>query len=320
MFIAALTGACGDAQATQPASWLAQDAGTAGTGVAELAAGSGAAGAAAVAGAKTTPRLAADAGRPQEPAADGGESLDAGVEPASDAGSGRAPATLAPVTLFIAGDSTVSNYKDTGSERDQAGWGQMLGQHFSSAVTIDNHAVGGATARRFIDEKHLADILSKLHEGDWLLVQFGTNDGNKTATYTLNGAAIPYYLDPATSFKSYLMQYVDGAREHKATPVFITPPPRNSAYCTGGDGTAAHAQAMRELGASAKVAVVDLNQKSVDYLKAICPAPMPEDFFLLKSDASVDGTHFQKHGARVLAGFVADGIREAGLRLADYLK
>jgi lysophospholipase L1-like esterase len=100
----------------------------------------------------------------------------------------------------------------------------------------------------------------------------------------------------------------------------VTPPPRNSAYCTGGNGTGAHAQAMRELGASEGVAVLDLNQKSVDYLQAICPAPTPEDFFLLRSDGSVDGTHFQENGARKLASFVAAELERTNVPLALALK
>ena len=77
---------------------------------------------------------------------------------------------------------------------------------------------------------------------------------------------------------------------------------------------------MRELGAAEDVAVADLNQRAVDYLKAICPAPTPEDFFLLRPDDTVDGTHFQENGARHLAGFVAEGISESGLPLASYLE
>jgi lysophospholipase L1-like esterase len=61
--------------------------------------------------------------------------------------------------------------------------------------------------------------------------------------------------------------------------------------------------------------VVDLNAKAVAYLEAICPSPMPEDFFLVKADGSVDGTHFQERGARKLAGFVADGLRALMLPL-----
>jgi lysophospholipase L1-like esterase len=241
---------------------------------------------------------------------------------AGSAGSGGSggSAPLGPVTVYIAGDSTVSTYADTASTTDQAGWGQMLHESFSDLVTIENRAVGGRTARRFIDEGRLGDVLADIKAGDYFLVQFGTNDSNKTATYELGGETIPYYLDPNTDFKEYLMQYVDGARGKQATPVLVTPPPRNSAYCTGGNGTGAYAQAMRDLGAAEAIAVADLNKKSVDHLKAICPAPTPEDVFLLRGDGTVDGTHFQENGARLLAGFVAEGISESGVGLAAYLE
>jgi lysophospholipase L1-like esterase len=248
----------------------------------------------------------------------------AGGAGASD-GSADASATPTPVTpgsvrLYLAGDSIVQSYADTASDRDQAGWGQMLVRYFDAAVTIDNHAIGGRTARRFIDEGRLDEILDVIQPGEYLLVQFGTNDGNRTATYTLGQQTIPYFLEPASDFKAYLQQYVDGARTRGAVPILVTPTPRNSAYCTGGNGTGGHAQAIRELGQAEDVPVVDLNLRAVDYLQAICPAPTPEDFFLLRADGTVDGTHFQENGARILAGFVAEGLRGSGLPLVQNLK
>lgn len=227
-------------------------------------------------------------------------------------GAGGAPNT-GPLTVFIAGDSTVSTYPDTASDRDQAGWGQMLPDHVRAGVKVENRAIGGRTARRFIDDGRLDEIFADIRAGDYLLVQFGTNDGNKTATYMLGNQTIPYYLEPNTDFKTYLKKYLDGARMRGAIPVLVTPPPRNSAYCTGGNGTGAWAQAMRELGQAEHVVVADLNQKSVDYLKAICPEPSPPDFYLQRSDGTVDGTHFQERGARKLAEFVADALRDQGV-------
>ena len=259
------------------------------------------------------------------PGAGGGAAASAGtagVGPAAMSGSNTgaaansgapAPAPDKPLTVFIAGDSTVSPYADTPSKSDQAGWGQMLPAFVEPGVKIENRAIGGRSARRFIDDGKLDEIWRDIREGDYLLVQFGTNDSNKNASYEHAGQTIPYYLDPATDFKDYLKRYIDGARSRKAIPVLVTPPPRNSAYCTGGNGTGAWAQAMRELGMSSMLIVSDLNQRSVEYLKAICPAPEPPDFFLRKPDGSVDGTHFQERGAQKLAEFVADGLRAAGV-------
>jgi hypothetical protein len=72
---------------------------------------------------------------------------------------------------------------------------------------------------------------------------------------------IPYYLDPETDFKSHVMKYID-----------------NSAYCTGGNGVAAYAQAMRELASAQQV--------------------LPPDFYLQKGDGTVDGTHFKSAAPR----------------------
>jgi lysophospholipase L1-like esterase len=230
----------------------------------------------------------------------------------------EAPAApLAPLSVFIAGDSTVQTYADTPSPSDQAGWGQMIGAFFAERVRVDNRAIGGRTARRFIDEGRLDEIFEDIAAGDYLFVQFGTNDGNRTATYLIGDQTIPYFLDPASDFKDYLRRYLNGARERGASPALVTPPPRNSAYCTGGNGTGGHAQAMRELAGDEGVPVLDLNAKSVEYLRAICPAPTPEDFFLLRADGTVDGTHFQENGARILARLVAEEAREAGLPLLD---
>lgn len=254
-------------------------------------------------------------------AGDGEDQTDGTTDvPPEEPATPEPPGAPPPFTAFLAGDSIVQTYPDTPSATDQAGWGQMLGELFDAGdVTIENHAIGGRTARRFIDEGRLDAIVNELEPGDFLLVQFGTNDGNRTATYQLGDETIPYFLDPATDFKSYLQQYIDGARERGAIPVLVTPPPRNSAYCTGGNGTGGHAQAMRELGRAQGVPVVDLNALSVAHLMAICPAPTPEDFFLLRADGTVDGTHFQENGARVLASLVAGGLREAAPALAPRL-
>lgn len=225
------------------------------------------------------------------------------------------------LTVYIAGDSTVANYTDTASTRDQAGWGQMLHAYYDTRVTVDNRARGGRTALWFALEGGVDGILSTIEPGDYFLIQFGTNDSHTTATFTVNGRTYQRYADPDTDFKNHLMQYyITPIRQSGAIPVLVTPPPRNSAYCTGGNSLARWAQAMRELGEANDVAVVDLNQKTVDYLIGICPSPTPEDFFMIRSDGTVDGTHFQENGARILAGFVAEGIAQANLGLADYEK
>jgi lysophospholipase L1-like esterase len=230
------------------------------------------------------------------------------------------------VTVYLAGDSTVSTY--TNSSIHQGGWGQFLQDYFSASATIVNKAVGGMTSRHFIEAGYLDDILAAIKPGDYLLLQFGTNDGNKTATYTLPGSSteIPYYLDPQTDFKTYLTKYVDGTRAKGATAVFVTPPPRHS--CSAGEtgvsnGLAAYATAMKELGPKLNTPVVDLNAMVVAYLADITCETSGSTFYLVKADGTIDSTHFQEKGANIMAGLVAkgsSGIAKLDLPLAAYVK
>jgi len=269
---------------------------------------------------------AASGGGSSGGAAAGGTNASGGASTggAPNSGGGGALATggagRSDVTLYIAGDSTVSNYADTASATDQAGWGQMLSAIFSDQVTVDNRAAGGRTALWFQLEGAAPGIIEDLEPGDYFFIQFGTNDGNTTATFTVDGVTYPRYSDPQTDFKADLKDYyLDPTRAVSAIPVLVTPPPRNSAYCGNGNSLGAYAAAMRELGEAEDVAVLDLNQKTFDHLAAICPAPTPEDFFFIRADATVDGTHFQENGARHMASFLGVCLQDIDLGLASYL-
>jgi len=236
----------------------------------------------------------------------------AGAGAGGRTGTGGATGPLPPVTVYIAGDSTVMTYPPTAANM-QAGWGQFLADSYTSLVTVSNQAIGGRTSRRFIEEGRLTTILNTIKAGDYLMIQFGTNDGNTTAVYP-DGE--PYFVS-TTEFQGVMMQFIQGARDKGAIPVLVTPPPRRS--CTGdshtfGNGLAGYAAAMTSVSAQTGAALIDLNAKTVAYLDMIgCVAS--GDFFLLN-----DGTHFQVNGARIMAGFVADGVRQAGLPLAGYAK
>jgi lysophospholipase L1-like esterase len=230
------------------------------------------------------------------------------------------------VTVYVAGDSTVSTY--TNSSIHQGGWGQFLQDYFTASAKVVNKAVGGMTSRHFIEAGYLDDIIAVIKPGDYLLVQFGTNDGNKTATYTLDGSttAIPYYLDPQTDFKTYLTKYVDATRAKNATTIFVTPPPRHS--CSAGqtgvsNGLAAYATAMKELGPTLNTPVVDLNAMVIAYLTSVTCETSGSTFYLVKADGTIDSTHFQENGANIMAGLVAKGsagISSLSVSLAAYVK
>src|SRR5215510_6869633 len=80
-------------------------------------------------------------------------------------------------TFYIIGDSTVRNGDGSG-KNGQWGWGSFIADYFdTTAINIENDAIGGRSSRTFITEGRWDKILATLKEGDYVIMQFGHNDG-----------------------------------------------------------------------------------------------------------------------------------------------
>src|SRR5471032_2005695 len=94
-----------------------------------------------------------------------------------------APASTAPVvapldpklpTIFVAGDSTAA----VGAGEAQQGWAVPFADYFDSTkVNVANRARGGRSSRTFITEGTWDKLLADVKTGDFVLIQFGHNDG-----------------------------------------------------------------------------------------------------------------------------------------------
>jgi lysophospholipase L1-like esterase/quercetin dioxygenase-like cupin family protein len=211
-----------------------------------------------------------------------------------------AAAHAAPVRLFIAGDSTAAEY---GPERaPQAGWGQALQSYLDPArFEVRNHAKGGRSTRSFIDEGRLDAIGRELRRGDVLLIQFGHNDA-KFEDRTR-------YTDPDSDYPRMLMRYVQVARDEGATPVLVTPVAR-LLYDFGSllDTHARYTLAMQQLATREHVALIDLNDRSMRWIRALGEQGARPYFLFVPEQHKADGTHFSVAGANAVACLV---LREA---------
>ena len=78
-------------------------------------------------------------------------------------------------TIWLAGDSTEA---PGGGGNGTEGWGQYLQYSFlSSAALVNNSAVAGRSARSYTREGRFDTIAENLKKGDWVVVEFGHNDG-----------------------------------------------------------------------------------------------------------------------------------------------
>lgn len=227
-----------------------------------------------------------------------------------------AHAGAAPV-VYLAGDSTVMT-NGPGSAPQQ-GWGGRIRDLFTSGVSFSNRAVGGRSSKSFIDEGRLGAILTVIHPGDYLLIQFGHNDDYSDPKL---------HTDPYTTYKVYLAMYVDQARQYGAVPVLVTPMGRRR-YDSAGrflNDFADRSNAMRQLAQEKNVALIDLNAKSIAFYNRI-GAPATTDVFLWLAAGRYpnfprgvqDSSHFQEYGAGQLARLVAEGVEENRLGLRAYI-
>jgi lysophospholipase L1-like esterase len=223
------------------------------------------------------------------------------------------------MTVFLAGDSTVTDQPESGYP--YCGWGQLLPAQFKHDVAVDNHAQSGRSSRSFINEGRLDAILKKMKTEDFLFIQFGHNDekpGPDRGT------------EPFTTYKEYLTKYIEAARGAKARPVLVTPVHRRY-FADDGTLTDTHGDyiiAVRELAEEEGVPLIDLAERSRILFEQAGIEGSKEDFMWVLPGEYVnfpagveDNTHFQERGARRLAIEVAEAIRELRLQpLQMYLR
>ena len=80
-------------------------------------------------------------------------------------------------TLFIIGDSTVKNSTGRGVG-GLWGWGNTIAVFFDKTkINVENRALGGRSSRSFHTEGLWDKVLAAIKPGDFVMMQFGHNDG-----------------------------------------------------------------------------------------------------------------------------------------------
>src|SRR2546430_17633556 len=129
------------------------------------------------------------------------------------AGAGMASAPQKPITIYLAGDSTMA--QKLPAKRPETGWGEMLSKFFQEGtVIIDNRAQNGRSTRTFISEGRWQTIVDALKPGDYVFIQFGNNDESKEK--------VDRYTPPA-DYRNNLIKFISEVRAKKASPVLLNP-------------------------------------------------------------------------------------------------
>lgn len=224
-----------------------------------------------------------------------------------------------PVTLFLAGDSTMA--EKLPAKRPETGWGEMLGAHFiDGRVRIENRAMNGRSTKTFISEGRWQKIVDDLVKGDFVFIQFGHNDSSKDKgeRYT-----------PPEDYKRNLIRFVVEVRAKGGNPVLLTPVMRRRFdkdgvfYDTHGE----YPGIVRSVADDHKVPLIDMHKLSEALIVRYGVEGSKQLFLQLRPGENAnypkgigDNTHFSPLGAEEMAKLAVEGIKTNKLKLAKYLK
>ena len=218
-------------------------------------------------------------------------------------------------TLFIIGDSTVKTPTE-----GQQGWGDPIAALFDQKkIKVENRARGGRSSRTFQTEGLWDQVLAELKPGDFVLMQFGHNDASAVndtsrARGTLKGTGeeteeidnlLTKKHEVVHTFGWYMRKYIVETKAKGATPIVLSPVPRNNWK----DGkvvrnAATYGGWAAEVAASHGVFFVDLNEIIAKQWEALGQEKVGKEFFFN------DQTHTSPVGARLNAESVVTGLRE----------
>jgi Lysophospholipase L1 and related esterases len=224
-----------------------------------------------------------------------------------------------PVTIFLAGDSTMA--AKLPEKRPETGWGEMLGQHFRAGkVVIENRAMNGRSTKTFISEGRWQKIVDDLKKGDFVFIQFGHNDSSKDKgeRYT-----------PPEDYRKNLISFVDEVRAKGGEPILFTPVMRRrfdkdgKFYDTHGE----YPGIVRSIAHEYKVPLIDMHKSSEALIVKYGVEGSRKLFLQLKSGENAnypngvdDNTHFSPLGAEEMAKLVIKELNEAKTKLRHFLK
>ena len=243
-------------------------------------------------------------GQPTEDVAAGYPGLDlffsgptAGDLQISGIGYALVGAATKPVMIYVAGDSTVCDQTDT----DYAGWAEMIPQYFAPPADVANYADSGESSASFLaNGAEWPAVKSLMSTGDWVLIQFGTND--KT--------------DTSAQYQANITQMVTDAKAKGATPVLVSPPARATfSGQTLTDQSSLHSADMQAVATAQNVAYIDLTSITTTWYNSLGPKGWQQYHAL-----GTDMTHTNAAGASKIAGFVEAAIKSQNIGLSKYLR
>ncbi len=216
-------------------------------------------------------------------------------------------------TIFVAGDSTANNHTN-----GALGWGDPFISYFDATkVNVVNRARGGRSSRTFITEGLWDKVLGEMKKGDFVLIQFGHNDGGAVNDASRARGSLPGLGEETQeidnqvtkqhevvhTFGWYMRKMIADVKARGATPIVLSLTVRNIWKDGKVERGSGHfAEWAQEIAKSQHVAFIDVTKIIADEYERRGEEKVKELF-------GPDHTHTSPAGAELNAALTVAGIK-----------
>ena len=216
-------------------------------------------------------------------------------------------------TIFVVGDSTANNHAN-----DALGWGDPFIAYFDqNKVNVLNRARAGRSSRTFITEGLWDKVLTEMKKGDFVLIQFGHNDGGAINDATRARGSLPgtgeetQEIDNQLTMKHevvhtygwYMRKMIADTKARGATPIVLSLTVRNiwkDGHVERGPGR--YGEWSAEIAKSQRVVFTDVTKLIADKYEQMGQEKVKMMF-------GPDHTHTSPAGAELNASLVVVGLK-----------
>ena len=221
------------------------------------------------------------------------------------------------ITIFLVGDSTCAT-KKLDKQNPERGWGHMFQPFFDGGVIVENHAVNGRSTKSFRTEGRWDKVIERMEDNDYVFIEFGHNDAK------INDST--RYSSP-DEYAENLRRFVFEVRSHGGIPILLTPIVRR--HWQDGvllDTHGKYLAAMKRVADEEEVMLFDMEKVTRKWVSSLGDEPSRAYFMNVEAgicplypDGKIDNTHLNVRGAKQVARFVIEFIKDNLPRLAKHI-
>lgn len=223
-----------------------------------------------------------------------------------------------PVTFFMVGDSTMADKTELLASPER-GWGQLFPTYLKGNVVVQNHAKNGRSTLNFQTEGRWDEVISRVHKGDIMVIQFGHNDSKQSD---------PKRYASIEDYGKNLTKMVTEAKQHGVNVILATPISRRS--FTDGvlvDKHGGYPDEMRRVAKVTNTPLVDMTKLTMAWLEDLGDDPSKAYFMNVPAgectkfpNGKIDNTHLRENGALVVGRIFAEEVLKQKIKpLCKYI-